>query len=93
MAEPARTAHAADIATHDSLVARATALVPELAARVGEADKLRRVPDANVAALRQAGLFKVLQPRRYGGHQAGLRTHIDVVAEISRGCLSPFACT
>ncbi len=78
--------------THDALVARAAALAPVFAERVGEAERLRRVPDANVAALREAGLFKVLQARRYGGHQAGLRTHINVIAEIARGCASTAWC-
>jgi 3-hydroxy-9,10-secoandrosta-1,3,5(10)-triene-9,17-dione monooxygenase len=83
---------AADAATRDTLVARAAALAPVLAERVAEADRLRRVPDANVAALREAGLFKVLQARRYGGHQASLRTHIDVVAALARGCTSTAWC-
>ena len=49
--------------THEELVARAASLVPALRERTAEADNLRRVPDANVAALRQAGLFRVLQAR------------------------------
>ncbi len=92
MAQPVRQAAASTAETHDALVARAAALVPQLAERVGEAERLRRVPDANVAALRQAGLFKVLQARRHGGHQASLRTHIDVVAELARGCTSTAWC-
>jgi 3-hydroxy-9,10-secoandrosta-1,3,5(10)-triene-9,17-dione monooxygenase len=71
---------------HDELVARAEALVPELRARVAEADALRKVPPANIEALRKAGLFRVLQARRYGGHQQSLRTHIDTVAAVAHGC-------
>lgn len=78
--------------THEELVARAASLVPALRERTAEADNLRRVPDANVAALRQAGLFRVLQARRYGGYQMPLRTHVDVVAEIARGCASTAWC-
>jgi 3-hydroxy-9,10-secoandrosta-1,3,5(10)-triene-9,17-dione monooxygenase len=77
---------------HDELVARAEKLAPELRARVGEAEKLRRLPEANVAALRAAGLFKVLQPRRVGGLQMDLRTHIDVVAALARGCAATGWC-
>jgi hypothetical protein len=40
----------------------ATSLVPTLRARAAEAEQLRRLPDGNVAELRAAGLFKVLQP-------------------------------
>ena len=74
------------------LVARAERLVPELRERVATAERLRRLPDENVAAVRSAGLFKVLQPRSFGGHQASLRTHIDVVATLARGCAATGWC-
>jgi len=77
---------------HAQLVARATSLVPTLRAREAEAEQLRRLPDANVAELRAAGLFKVLQPRRCGGFEMSLHTHIDTVAEIARGCGSTAWC-
>ena len=87
---PAGVAHEA--LTHDDLVARAAALVPELRGRVPEAEQLRKVPPANVEALRKAGLFRVLQARRYGGHQQSLRTHIDTIATIALGCGSTAWC-
>jgi 3-hydroxy-9,10-secoandrosta-1,3,5(10)-triene-9,17-dione monooxygenase len=74
------------------LIERATALIPELSQRAAEAEALRRLPDANVAALKRAGLLKVLQARRYGGHQASLHAHIDTVATIARGCGSTAWC-
>jgi 3-hydroxy-9,10-secoandrosta-1,3,5(10)-triene-9,17-dione monooxygenase len=77
---------------HDEMVARAASLVPELQGRAAEAERLRRLPDANVAALQRAGLLKVLQPRRYGGLQMSLHTHIDTVAAIARGCGSTAWC-
>ena len=36
--------------------------------------------------MEQNGLFRILVPRKFGGHEAGIRTYTDVVAEISRGC-------
>ncbi len=77
---------------HHEMVARATRLVPALQERAPEAEKLRRLPEANIAALKQAGLLKVLQPRRYGGLQMSLHTHIDTVAEVARGCGSTAWC-
>jgi 3-hydroxy-9,10-secoandrosta-1,3,5(10)-triene-9,17-dione monooxygenase len=74
------------------LVARAERLVPELRERVATAERLRRLPDENVAAVRAADLFKVLQPRSFGGHQALLRTHIDVVATLAHGCAATGWC-
>jgi 3-hydroxy-9,10-secoandrosta-1,3,5(10)-triene-9,17-dione monooxygenase len=77
---------------HAQLVARAASLVPTLLARAAEAEQFRRLRDANVAELRAAGLFKVLQPRRCGGFEMSLHTHIDTVAEIARGCGSTAWC-
>ena len=77
---------------HAQLVARAASLVPTLRARAAEAEQFRRLPDVNVAELRSAGLFKVLQPRRCGGFEMSLHTHIDTVAEIARGCGSTAWC-
>lgn len=74
------------------LVARAERLVPELRERVAAAERRRRLPDENVAALRTTDLFKVLQAASFGGHQASLRTHIDVVATLARGCASTGWC-
>lgn len=74
------------------MVARAAELVPALRARAGEAEQLRRLPDASVAAMKRADLFKVLQPRRYGGLQMSLRSHIDTVAAVARGCGSSAWC-
>jgi 3-hydroxy-9,10-secoandrosta-1,3,5(10)-triene-9,17-dione monooxygenase len=80
------------IPDHAQLVARAASFVPTLRARAAEAEQLRRLPDANVAELRAAGLFKALQPRRYGGFEMSLHTHIDTVAEIAHGCGSTAWC-
>src|SRR5215469_12846318 len=76
----------------EEIVARATGLIPTLRARAEEAERLRRLPSENVAALRAAGLFKILQPRRYGGYQLSLHTHVDAVAAVARGCGSTAWC-
>jgi len=77
---------------HNELVASAAELIQSLRARAAEAEQLRRMPDANVAALQKAGLLKVLQSRRYGGYELSLHTHIDTVAAIARGCGSTAWC-
>jgi 3-hydroxy-9,10-secoandrosta-1,3,5(10)-triene-9,17-dione monooxygenase len=74
------------------MVARAAELIGKLGKQAGEAERLRRLPDASVAALREAGLFKVLQPRRFGGYQLSLHAHVDTVATIARGCGSTAWC-
>lgn len=46
-------------------------------------------PSAEVAdALREAGLFRILSPRRYGGYEMPLPVFYSVIMEIARGCPS-----
>jgi len=68
------------------LMAKATALVPLLRAKAAETERTRRIPDEILAALDQAGLFRMRAPKRFGGHEADLRVYMDVVTELGRGC-------
>lgn len=69
-----------------SLLSRARELVPVLRARAAETEKLRRLPDATVTALHEAGLFRLFQPARYGGIEAPFRTFVEVGAILGQGC-------
>jgi 3-hydroxy-9,10-secoandrosta-1,3,5(10)-triene-9,17-dione monooxygenase len=68
------------------LVTRARLLVPVLRQRAAETEKLRRLPDATVADLQEAGLFRLFQPARCGGTEAPLRAFIDIGGTLGRGC-------
>ncbi len=68
------------------VVARARTLVPELRARTAEAETLRRLPDESFHAVRDAGLFRVMERRATGGYEGTLRTHLDVVSTVAEGC-------
>ncbi|MBO3682508.1 acyl-CoA dehydrogenase family protein [Streptomyces sp. NEAU-YJ-81] len=70
----------------NELVATATSLVDLLRESAQEIDQTRRVPDRVIEALADAGLFKITLPKRYGGHQADVRTVIDVAAKLAEGC-------
>jgi hypothetical protein len=70
------------------LLARARALVPNLAARAQAATEARNVPDETIAEFRRAGLLRVLQPRRYGGYQASIGVFFQIVAALTQGCAS-----
>jgi alkylation response protein AidB-like acyl-CoA dehydrogenase len=74
--------------TRDQLVERAKALGPSLRERALEAEKLRRLPDATIADLRRAGLLKVWQPKRFGGHELDIHSHLDVISELAKHCAS-----
>jgi 3-hydroxy-9,10-secoandrosta-1,3,5(10)-triene-9,17-dione monooxygenase len=68
------------------LMAKATALVPLLRAKAAETERMRRIPDEILAAMDQAGLFRMRAPKRFGGYEADLRAYMDVVTELGRGC-------
>ena len=65
---------------------RAAALLPRLRERAAETETLRRIPDATLADLHEAGLFRMLQPRRVGGSEAPYRALVDVGAIVARAC-------
>ena len=75
----------ARIAAED-LVARAAALKPALRERQRETERNRRVSDETVAEMKAAGLYKVIQPARYGGYEYDLWTFARCAAEIGAGC-------
>jgi 3-hydroxy-9,10-secoandrosta-1,3,5(10)-triene-9,17-dione monooxygenase len=81
-----------DTLRHDELVRRAEALLPQLRELASETEQLRKMSPRAVDAVRQAGLFKVLQPSRIGGHQQSLRTHIDTIATVGQACGSTAWC-
>jgi alkylation response protein AidB-like acyl-CoA dehydrogenase len=79
------------IATDDSpsaLIERARALVPVLAARSAETERNRRVPDETIADYHRAGLFRVMQPKRYGGLELDFSVFASITRELARGCAS-----
>ncbi|GAB2673446.1 flavin-dependent monooxygenase [Saccharopolyspora gloriosae] len=65
---------------------RAAALVELLSRNAATAEQDRALPDENVRALQEAGLFGLLAPARFGGHQTDFRTFVRVIAELGRGC-------
>src|SRR5438309_9500052 len=55
--------------TIDELMERARTLLPRLAERASHTEELRQVPDETIRDFREAGLFRVVQPARYGGYE------------------------
>jgi alkylation response protein AidB-like acyl-CoA dehydrogenase len=71
-----------------ALIARAAALVPMLSESAAAAERARRVPAESFEALDQAGIFRMMAPKKYGGDEATFETQCDVLAELARGCPS-----
>src|SRR5262245_38430407 len=68
------------------LLRRAKRICPILDANSEETDRLRRLADANVQALRETGLCRLMMPRRLGGYETDIRTYLAVMAELGQGC-------
>jgi alkylation response protein AidB-like acyl-CoA dehydrogenase len=69
-----------------ALLARAAAIRPILERNADTTDSLRRLADENVQVLLESGLCRLMVPARFGGLQTSIRTYIEVMAEVGRGC-------
>lgn len=69
----------------EELIARAAAMVPLLRKNAARTEQDRRVVEENIEALRQAGLFKIAVPRRFGGYEVPFRTFLQISGELARG--------
>jgi 3-hydroxy-9,10-secoandrosta-1,3,5(10)-triene-9,17-dione monooxygenase len=74
--------------TPEELIARARAFVPTLIERQAETEERTRYAPDTHEAFRNAGFYRALVPRRYGGYEFDLRTFTTVVKELARGCPS-----
>jgi len=72
--------------TEAEIVARARAMVPMLRERAAEIETLRRLPDDINRAFGDAGFYKIMQPRRYGGYELEFGTQTEVGVELGRAC-------
>src|SRR4051812_20791855 len=52
---------------HAAMIAKARALLPQLRERAAKTEELRHLPPETEQDLHDAGLFRMLQPRRIGG--------------------------
>ncbi|MFG2767630.1 acyl-CoA dehydrogenase family protein [Streptomyces rubiginosohelvolus] len=68
----------AEGAAREELVERAAALRPLLRAQAARADEERVIAPEVMEALSEAGIFRLLTPRRFGGHETDLRTLTEV---------------
>jgi alkylation response protein AidB-like acyl-CoA dehydrogenase len=71
-----------------ALLERARALVPRLAERAPAAAAARCLPAATIAEYHEAGILRILQPRRFGGLQGRFSLFSRIVEELAFGCAS-----
>lgn len=79
---------AAKVPSAEDVLTRARALIPTLAARARDDERNRNICEETIADLKSAGLFKVLQPKRWGGYELDIHTYFDVQMALGQGDLS-----
>src|SRR2546427_1367320 len=68
------------------LLARARAIAKLARERAQQTEADRRVDDDMIERMRQADLFRIMQPRSYGGFEYGFDVFAQIVAAIASGC-------
>lgn len=76
------SAIATEAPTVEELVARAKELRPLLRKNAAQGDADRRTTEESIQALKDAGLFRLHQPKRYGGYETSARGLVDVSAAV-----------
>ncbi|MBW8638451.1 acyl-CoA dehydrogenase family protein [Hoeflea sp. WL0058] len=76
----------------EDILNRVKELGPGIAARAQDAEHARRVPVETMEELRETGLFKVMQPARFGGYEYGPSALARVGFELGRHCGSTGWC-
>jgi alkylation response protein AidB-like acyl-CoA dehydrogenase len=66
----------------EELVARVRELHPLLERNAAQGEQDRRVVEESITALADAGVFKIAQPKRYGGYATSMRTLLDVCSTV-----------
>jgi 3-hydroxy-9,10-secoandrosta-1,3,5(10)-triene-9,17-dione monooxygenase len=72
--------------TPDEFLGRVRALLPALLERAPRGEELRRLPPETVADFQQQGLFRAMQPGRYGGFELDPGIFYQAATEIGAAC-------
>jgi 3-hydroxy-9,10-secoandrosta-1,3,5(10)-triene-9,17-dione monooxygenase len=75
----------ADGRAYEAMIDRAKALIPRLCDRASRTEELRRLPPETVGDLHDAGLFRIVQPKRVGGLELDYVALVDCADAIGQG--------
>ncbi|MCE7079515.1 acyl-CoA dehydrogenase family protein [Streptomyces sp. ST2-7A] len=74
--------------TEEEAIARARSIAVRLVERQGETEERGYYAADLHEEFRDAGFYRVLVPRRYGGYEFGPSTFMRIATELARGCPS-----
>jgi 3-hydroxy-9,10-secoandrosta-1,3,5(10)-triene-9,17-dione monooxygenase len=72
--------------TPDEFLGRVRELLPAVRERAPRAEQLRRLPDETFAEFQEAGLFRAVQPKHYGGFELDPGVFYQAVVEVGAAC-------
>src|SRR5579864_7791375 len=72
--------------TPDEFLFRVRALLPALRERAPRGEELRHLPPETFAEFQEQGLFRAMQPRRYGGFELDPGVFYQAVTEVGAAC-------
>ena len=70
------------------LRARAAELVSILQEREAATNAARKVLPETIADFEEAGFFRILQPKKYGGYELPVDVYCDIARTLAQGCMS-----
>ncbi|VVE70109.1 flavin-dependent monooxygenase [Pandoraea captiosa] len=78
----------ASVPSEAELLRNAREMVPRLLERAEAAERQMRVPDETIQEMKDAGFFRVLQPRHFGGYEMSPRVFYSIQMILAEGCMS-----
>ncbi|HXR87011.1 MAG TPA: acyl-CoA dehydrogenase family protein [Stellaceae bacterium] len=70
------------------LIARARSFIPKLVECGAETERERRIPHRLIDEMREVGLFRALQPKRWGGYETDVGTYYEIEMALAEGDMS-----
>jgi 3-hydroxy-9,10-secoandrosta-1,3,5(10)-triene-9,17-dione monooxygenase len=74
-----------DEQAYAAMMARARVLIPQLRDRAARTEELRRLPPETERDLHEAGLFRIVQPKRVGGSELDYVSLVDSAELLGKG--------
>src|SRR5688572_25380869 len=67
---------------------RVDSILPLLRENTFKAEEIRRLPDENIQAMADAGIFRAIQPRQWGGLEIDPTTWEEALVRVGSACPS-----
>jgi len=80
--------NAPQLSQAEQLYKAARNLLPALRERTDETAEIGQLPEATVAAMQEAGFFRIMQPARYGGFELDPEIFFKVQMILAETCMS-----